>query len=204
VLRQIKRRTIAHLRGQVAPVPREVLGRFLPSWHRVSARDPHERLEDAIVQLEGLPLSYRELVRMILPARVRGFRQEQLDELGATRLAGLGRPFAAPRRRRPRHAVPPRARAAAAAARGDDRRRQLIDGFDDRHRRILEHLDAARRVVSRRTDVGERRRRQAADTVLDALWDLVWAGLVTNDTFAALRHRSDRRRRRADAARRRQ
>src|SRR5204863_8495444 len=31
VLRQIKRRTIAKLRGQVAPVPREVLGRFLPA-----------------------------------------------------------------------------------------------------------------------------------------------------------------------------
>jgi ATP-dependent helicase Lhr and Lhr-like helicase len=83
VLRQVKRRTIAHLRGQVAPVPREVLGRFLPAWHRISADDPHERLEHAIVQLEGVPLSYRELVRMILPARVRGFRAEQLDELGA-------------------------------------------------------------------------------------------------------------------------
>jgi ATP-dependent helicase Lhr and Lhr-like helicase len=56
--------------------PREVLGRFLPAWHRVAASDPHERLEDAIVQLEGMPLSYRDLVRMILPARVRTFRPE--------------------------------------------------------------------------------------------------------------------------------
>ena len=83
VLRQIKRRTIAKLRGQVAPVSREVLGRFLPSWHRVAGAPPHDRLEDAIVQLEGMPLSYRELVRMILPARVRRFHAEQLDELGA-------------------------------------------------------------------------------------------------------------------------
>lgn len=83
MLRQIKRRTIAKLRGQVAPVPRQVLGRFLPAWHRIADSDPHKRLEDAIVQLEGMPLSYRNLVRMILPARVRSFRAEQLDELGA-------------------------------------------------------------------------------------------------------------------------
>ena len=80
---EIKRRTIAMLRGQVAPVPREVLGRFLPAWHRTAAFDPHERLEDAISQLEGMPLSYRDLVRMILPARIRAFRPEHLDELGA-------------------------------------------------------------------------------------------------------------------------
>ncbi|HSH45762.1 MAG TPA: hypothetical protein VK966_07895, partial [Longimicrobiales bacterium] len=82
VLRQIKRRTIAKLRGQVAPVERETLARFLPVWHRV-AGDPHESLAEAIVQLEGIPLSYQELDRTILPARVRSFRHEMLDELGA-------------------------------------------------------------------------------------------------------------------------
>ena len=71
VLRQIKRRTIAKLRGEVAPVSRETLARFLPAWHRVAGDDPHESLADAIVQLEGIPLGYRELVRVILPARVR-------------------------------------------------------------------------------------------------------------------------------------
>jgi ATP-dependent helicase Lhr and Lhr-like helicase len=193
VLRQIKRRTIAHLRGQVAPVPREVLGRFLPSWHRISAADPHERIEDAIVQLEGMPLSYRELVRMILPARVRGFRPELLDELGATGWlvwvghsplrADDGRVMLFRRERAPRMLVPPVIEDAEA----------MIDGYGDAHRRILEHL-AARgasfhaELVSVLGDV-------AADVVLDAIWDLVWAGLVTNDTFAALRHRSERRRR---------
>ncbi|HUP88036.1 MAG TPA: DEAD/DEAH box helicase, partial [Longimicrobiales bacterium] len=54
VLRQIKRRTIAKLRGQVAPVQRETLARFLPSWHRVSGDQQHESLEAAIEQLEGI------------------------------------------------------------------------------------------------------------------------------------------------------
>jgi ATP-dependent helicase Lhr and Lhr-like helicase len=191
VLRQIKRRTIAHLRGQVAPVPRQVLGRFLPAWHRVSADDPHERLEDAIVQLEGVPLSYRELVRMILPARVRGFRQEHLDELGA--LGWLvwvghsplrhddGRVMLFRRDRVPRLLLPVEMTAAV----------QLIDGFDHRHRRLLEHLDTrgasfhGELVAVLGDDV-------AAADALDAVWDLVWAGLVTNDTFAALRHRGGR------------
>jgi ATP-dependent helicase Lhr and Lhr-like helicase len=194
VLRQIKRRTIAHLRGQVAPVPREVLGRFLPAWHRVfSSGDPHERLEDAIIQLEGVPLSYRELVRMVLPARVRGFRPEQLDELGATGWlvwvghsplrADDGRVMLFRRERVARLLLPPDDEAAVAT----------IDGFGDAHRRILEHLTARgasfhAELVSVLGDVG-------AGAVLEAIWDLVWAGLVTNDTFSALRHRGDRRNR---------
>jgi ATP-dependent helicase Lhr and Lhr-like helicase len=196
VLRQIKRRTIAQLRGQVAPVQREVLGRFLPSWHRVSASDPHERLEDAIVQLEGLPLSYRELVRMILPARARAFRPEQLDELGATGwLVWVGHsPLRADdgrvmlfRRERVGRLLPPPDDAAAVAA---------IDGFGDVHRRILEQLSGRgasfhSELVAALGDVGD-------GAVLEAVWDLVWAGLVTNDTFAALRHRADRRTRERD------
>jgi ATP-dependent helicase Lhr and Lhr-like helicase len=197
VLRQIKRRTIAHLRGQVAPVPRQVLGRFLPAWHRIAADDPHDRLEDAIVQLEGLPLSYRELVRMVLPARVRGFRAEQLDELGA--MGWLvwvghsplrhddGRIMLFRRERVGRLLLPVDAGDAAAT----------IDAFDDRHRRILEHL--SQRGASFHGELhavlGDALGDVPADDVLDAVWDLVWAGLVTNDTFAALRHRGASRRR---------
>ncbi|CAN5775725.1 ATP-dependent helicase [soil metagenome] len=196
VLRQIKRRTIAHLRGQVAPVPREVLGRFLPAWHRVSTTDPHERLEDALVQLEGMPLSYRELVRMILPGRVRGFRPERLDELGATGWlvwvghsslrADDGRVMLFRRERVGRLLLPPDDDAAVAG----------IEGFDERHRRILDHLSTRgasfhAELVSVVGDDG------GAAAVLEAIWDLVWAGLVTNDTFSALRHRNERHPRRS-------
>ena len=44
---------------------------------------PAQRLRAALAQLEGLPLSFAELERTILPARVPGFDLRALDELGA-------------------------------------------------------------------------------------------------------------------------
>ena len=182
VLRQIKRRTIAKLRGQVAPVSREVLGRFLPSWHRIAGNEPHTRVEDAIAQLEGIPLSYRDLVRTILPARVRRFRPEQLDELGA--LGWLvwvghsplrsddGRVMLYRRERVDRLLIPTTPEEATCA-------------LDERHHALLEHLD--RRGASFLSELLAVLPTALSDRATDALWDLVWAGLVTNDTFAALR-----------------
>jgi ATP-dependent Lhr-like helicase len=188
VLRQGKRRTIAKLRGQVAPVSRELLGRFLPVWHGVTAAHRHERLEDAIAQLEGLPLSYRELERSVLPARVLEFRPEQLDELGARGwLVWVGHsPLGARdgrivlyRRERVGRLLQPVLEAEAGLELGD------------RHRAILAHLE--RRGASFLPDL------MAAaggggPAVLEALRDLVWAGLVTNDTFRALRSLAGRSR----------
>jgi ATP-dependent Lhr-like helicase len=191
VLREIKRRTIAMLRGQVAPVPREVLGRFLPGWHRIGA-EQHDRLEDAIVQLEGMPLSYQDLVRMILPARVRGFRAEHLDELGAMGWlvwtghsplrADDGRIMLFRRERVDRLLIPVDEADATAS----------IENFDDRHRAILDRL--SRRGASFHAELLATLPDATPAAVLDALWDLVWAGLVTNDTFAALRSLSGRKR----------
>jgi ATP-dependent Lhr-like helicase len=191
VLREIKRRTIAMLRGQVAPVPREVLGRFLPAWHHI-VPEQHDRLEDAIVQLEGMPLSYQDLVRMILPARVRNFRAEQLDELGAMGWlvwtghsplrADDGRIMLFRRDRVDRLLIPVNEEDATAG----------IENLDDRHRRILERL--SKRGASFHAELLAALPDVTPVAALDALWDLVWAGLVTNDTFAALRSLSGRRR----------
>ena len=187
VLRQIKRRTIAKLRGQVAPVSRETLARFLPAWHRIAGDDPHESLEAALEQLEGIPLSYRELTRLILPARVPDFRVQMLDELGA--MGWLvwvghsplrnddGRIQLFRRERVDRLLIPPDAESAIAT----------IEDFDDRHRAILEQLE--QRGASFHAELVSALGSQgvAADDVLSAVWDLVWAGLVTNDTLGALR-----------------
>jgi len=188
VLRQIKRRTIAKLRGQVSPVPREVLGRFLPSWHRVGAGDRHQKLIDAIAQLEGLPLSYQELVRMILPMRVRDFHEGRLDELGALgQLVWVGhsplrnddgRIMLFRRDRVDRLLIP-----ATVDEAGAD--------FDDRHHLLLAHLEA--RGASFHAELLTLLAEAGPERTHDAIWDLVWAGLITNDTFAALRTRAARR-----------
>jgi ATP-dependent helicase Lhr and Lhr-like helicase len=199
VLRQIKRRTIAKLRGQVSPVPREVLGRFLPSWHRVGTSDRHERLIDAIAQLEGLPLSYQELVRMILPMRVRGFRAEQLDELGAMgQLVWVG------------HSPLGSDDGRIMLFRRDRVDRLLIPTpvdevgaeFDDRHHRLLSHLEY--RGASFHGELLTLLPEFGPERTQDAIWDLVWAGQLTNDTFAPLRSLAARHHSRpAQSARRR-
>ncbi len=189
VLRQIKRRTIAKLRGQVAPVDRDVLARFLPAWHGIARGARHDRLDDAVAQLEGLPLSYRELERFILPARVRTFRPHHLDELGAEGwLVWVGHsPLGADdgrimlfRRDRVGRLLRP--------VSADD------SGLDmnERHRALLAHLE--QRGASFLTDLTGALPNAPHGEVMEALWDLVWAGLVTNDTFGALRALAGRRR----------
>lgn len=187
VLRQIKRRTIAKLRGQVAPVARETLARFLPAWHRISGDQPHESLETAIEQLEGIPLSYRELTRLILPARVPDFRTQMLDELGAMGWlvwvghsplrSDDGRIQLFRRGRVDRLLIPPDVETAVAT----------IENYDDRHRMILDHLEKRGASFHGELVNALASLDRSPEDVLSAVWDLVWAGLVTNDTLGALR-----------------
>jgi ATP-dependent Lhr-like helicase len=182
VLRSIKRRTIAKLRNQVAPLTRDVLGRFLPAWHGAGSNARQGRLEDAIAQLEGIPLSHRELERFILPARVRNFRPQHLDELGAQGYivwvghsplgADDGRIVLYRRERVGKLLVPVTQEEASIE-------------WNDRHRAILKHLGT--RGASFLTELTAALKDARSSDVMEALWDLVWAGLITNDTFAALR-----------------
>ncbi|MCA9706220.1 MAG: DEAD/DEAH box helicase, partial [Myxococcales bacterium] len=183
VLRQIKRRTLARLRGEIAPVEAAALGRFLPAWHGIGeGRRGLAALEDALVQLEGHPLSYAELESVILPARVVDFSPRMLDELGATGwLCWVGR--GALGKTDGRVALYRRERVG-----------QLLDPpappegvtLEALHESILGHLErrGACFQVELQTACGVA---TGSDELREALWDLVWWGLVTNDTFAALR-----------------
>lgn len=191
VLRRIRRRTLARLRGEVAPVEARVLARFLPTWQGVGAdAGGARRLDEAIAQLEGVPLPFSDLERAILPARVRDFDPRLLDERGAMgEIVWVG--CGALGERDGRIALYRRERAGLlieAPVRPDD--------LGAIQRTMLEHLErhgasffgALRNAAA---PAGERE-------TLDALWDLAWAGLVTNDTFAPLRalaHRAEKRRR---------
>ena len=96
ILRRLKRRTLARLRGEVAPVDTSTFGRFLIDWHGLAPDDTRrrsaDRLEEVLAQLEGTALPWSALCNVVLPARVPGFRIEQLDLLCATgRLVWVGR-----------------------------------------------------------------------------------------------------------------
>jgi ATP-dependent helicase Lhr and Lhr-like helicase len=180
VMRIIRRRTLARLRSEVAPVEADVLARFLPRWHGVGlARGGTARLREVIEQLEGASLPFSDLERAILPARVRDFSAAMLDELGALgevvwvgggALGGDDGRVALFRRDRARTLLEPRVLPETLG----ERPRALLAALEAQGASFFAQLSAALPNATTRE-------------VMDALWDLVWAGLVTNDTFQPLR-----------------
>ncbi len=182
VLRRIRRRTLARLRNQVAPVEAEAFARFLPAWHGVGsggARRGLTALREVLQQLEGAPLPFAELESRILPSRVLDFAPRMLDELGAMgELVWVGRGAIGPQDGR--IAIVRRGRAGLLVTPGE-----LPADATPLHHGIVEHLGGAGAsfLVAIEAAVPGHTREQ----VRAALWDLVWAGVITNDTFAPLR-----------------
>nr|MDQ6919261.1 DEAD/DEAH box helicase [Candidatus Dormibacteraeota bacterium] len=193
VLRTLRRRSLAALRREVEPVPVEVLARFLPAWHGVAAEAAGiERLADVIFQLQGMPLPASVLERDILRTRVRDYQPRLLDELvslGEVVWVGRGSLGAQDGR-------------VALYLRGDAPR--FVGPVEEPptgpvHEALRERLT---RGASFFRDLYNAAGGGDAETVLEALWDLVWAGEVTNDVFSPLRMLGPARRRSAPSRRR--
>lgn len=176
VLRRIRRRTLAKVRGEVAPVDADVLARFAASWHRLGERARRGRLEEALLQLEGLAVPWSELESRLLPARVPDFQPRQLDELGALgEWVWIGR---SPLGSSDGHvALYRRESVALLPEEGEPPDGELQAA-------VLEHLST--RGASFLTGLVNATGANLKE-LQDALWDLVWSGHVTNDTFAPLR-----------------
>ena len=192
VLRQLRRRSLARLRREVepveqvrpGPVPARLAGR--PARRRcrrrpsAGARRRLERLAEVVDQLAGLPIPASVLERDVLPARIPGYQPRLLDELGALGEVAwvgdgrLGRDDGRIVLYRPGRLEPWR------------------DPVGVCHRvAVRRAARAIRDCLARAGASFYRELRSAAGTaserdVLDALWELVWAGEVTNDTFAPL------------------
>ena len=199
VLRQLRRRSLARLRKEVEPVDQVVLARFLTAWHGVrpvgeDAPAPRgeaalERLAEVVDQLAGVPLPASVLERDVLAARIAGYQPRLLDELGALGEVAwvgdgsLGRDDGRIVLYRPGRQV---ARDAGAEGSADGAGSGLAEGpAGELHERLRERLRVRgasfyRELASAAVPAPERE-------ILDALWDLVWAGEITNDTFAPLR-----------------
>nr|WP_242479304.1 DEAD/DEAH box helicase [Lamprobacter modestohalophilus] len=219
VMRQLRRRTLARARDQVAPVDGATLGRFLPAWHGIGERRKGpERLLDALIQLEGLSVSWRQLDRVLLPARVPGYRSEDLDLLAASgQIIWVGRGAAGPKDGRIAIYRTEHAASALDLSRAKTGKTQTALPAGDVvlakaaatapapvpapaleppaaiAELILVHLNRRgacfllelQQVVERaRLPQGSKSDQDTFETVL---WDLVWAGRITNDTFAPLR-----------------
>ncbi|HEY4244814.1 MAG TPA: DEAD/DEAH box helicase [Kofleriaceae bacterium] len=179
VLRQLRRRTLARLRAQVAPVGAHVFAAFLPRWHGLDQpRRGIGALRDAIARLEGVALPFSELETRILPARILDYHPRMLDELGAAgELAWIGAGSLGVRDGRVILLRRERARALAPEP-------AELPNASAVHAAIVAHLTQAGASFLVAIEGAAKATRAE---VTAALWDLVWAGTITNDTFAPLR-----------------
>ncbi|WP_431934844.1 Lhr family helicase [Micromonospora sp. RP3T] len=180
VLRLLRRRSLAALRREIEPVPPRALAAFLPRWQQVgsSARGV-EAVAAAVEQVQGTTVPASALERLVLPARVADYSPAQLDELcaggevvwaGAGAISGgdgwvtLAYADVAPL------LLPPPGEALTLTPLHESVLDALGDGQALFFRSLSDRVGA--------TD----------DAVLSAVvWDLVWAGHLTNDTLAPLR-----------------
>jgi ATP-dependent helicase Lhr and Lhr-like helicase len=199
VLRVLKQRTLARLRKAIEPAPAAAFARFLGEWQGVlpsrvndASRMPVETLLRVIAQLEGCPIPASVLERHVLPSRIPGYQPHHLDQLLATGeivWAGVepigsndGRVALYFAEREPLLARAPASDLAEGAL----------------HAKVRELLD--RRGAVFFPEIARVLGVFPAD-VLSALWDLVWSGEVTNDTFEPLRTLGRKQERRGRAPR---
>ena len=169
VLRRLRRASLAALRKEVEPAEQAALGRFLPHWHGIDRR---ATLREALVPLQGLSLPVALWESEVLPRRVPGFNPGQLDQLCASGElvwvgAGLDRVAVYFRDDAPALGRPP----AAPHPEGD-----AHDAVRATLRRSAEFWYDLVAATGLEPEVA-----------LPALWDLVWAGEVTNDAWTPLR-----------------
>jgi ATP-dependent Lhr-like helicase len=188
VLRMLRRRCLARLRKEAEPVPPAALGRFLPAWHGIGSgrqrRADAGAVLEAVERLAGAPVPASALETLVLPGRVPGYSPALLDELtaaGEVVWAGAGSVGSAdgwlvlaPAESAPLLLPEP----------GELTMTPL-------HGAVLTALSGGggmffRMLSDRVAAVLDGHPADDTDLVA-ALWDLAWAGLVTNDTLAPLR-----------------
>ncbi|HLZ94119.1 MAG TPA: DEAD/DEAH box helicase [Candidatus Dormibacteraeota bacterium] len=180
VLRLMRRRSLAALRREVESVPPDAMARFLPEWHGIGSRaHGMDRLLEVVFQLQGVALPASVIERDVIASRVHDYNPRLLDELvsmGEVVWAGRG-------------SLGTNDGRVALYLRGDAPRLVAEPPADkpsaELHQRIRAHLEA--RGASFFRDIYNACGGGDEDLMLDALWDLVWSGEVTNDTFAPLR-----------------
>ncbi|GAA4120114.1 ATP-dependent helicase [Nocardioides fonticola] len=197
VLRRLRRRSLARLRQEVEPVEPEALARFLPAWQQIVDSAPAaggtgrrgrgwwgvDGVLAAVDQLAGAPVPASALESLVLASRVRDYEPAFLDELTATgEIVWAG------------HGTLPGSDGWVSLHLADQAPLTLpvptpLDDLSAAARSVLEALDSGgafffRQVAQQIEAAGP----ALTDAELSAaLWELVWAGHVGNDTLVPLR-----------------
>ncbi len=186
VLRILRRRSLAVLRAQIEPVSTAAYARFLPAWHQVgSAREPLpaggvltgvDGVAAVIEQLAGVPIPASALEPLVFGQRVRDYQPAMLDELlasGEVMWSGAGTIGGGD--------------GWVVFHTADTAPLTLTPGSEIEwtpvHRAILGTLTGGGAYFFRQlTAEGS-----GEQELKEALWQLIWAGWVTGDTFAPVR-----------------
>ncbi|OZB89829.1 MAG: DEAD/DEAH box helicase, partial [Microbacterium sp. 14-71-5] len=180
VLRRLRMRSLAAIRGSVEPVPPAAFARFLPEWqHLARPLDGIDGVATAIEQLAGVPIPASAWESLVLPQRVRDYTPAMLDELtssGEVVWAGHG---ALPGRDgwvslHPADLAPFTVPFAAETPEPGSLEAQLLAALASGGAYFAAQL---RETTGADNEV----------SVVEALWNLAWSGHVTNDTFAPIR-----------------
>jgi ATP-dependent Lhr-like helicase len=178
VLKMLRRRSLAALRAQVEPVSTAAFARFLPAWQQVGSGRVAgvDGLLSVLEQLAGVAMPASAVEPLVLAQRVRDYQPAMLDELLASGevmwsgggAIGSGDGWVA-------------FHTADAAPLTLTAPSELE--FTDVHRAIMDTLGHGGGYFFRQVSAEA----GPDDVVKKALWELIWAGWVTGDTFAPVR-----------------
>ncbi|MFE0459746.1 ATP-dependent helicase [Kitasatospora sp. NPDC058965] len=180
VLRRLRRRSLAALRQEVEAVPPRALAAFLPQWQHLAGHQlrGEDGLFRIVEQLQGAVLPASALERLILPARLTDYQPDRLDRLMAQGEIGWVGAGALPGKD---GWISLHLGEAVDLVRPDP----LPLTRTPLHDALLAALASGYGLLFKDLCA------QVPDTpepeTVAALWDLVWAGLITNDTLAPVR-----------------
>jgi ATP-dependent Lhr-like helicase len=186
VLRTVRRKSLAKLRKEVEPVEQSTLARLFTRWQGVvQPRRGLDALLDAIENLQGAPLPASLLETEILPARIAGYKAADLDTLvAAGEVVWVGLEPLGERDGRVGLYLAEK----LPLLWGAGSRKQEVgssEALGERELAIVEFLrgSGASFFQTVHDGVGG----GYPGETLDALWSLVWRGMLTNDAMHALR-----------------
>src|ERR1700682_877587 len=179
VLRILRHRSLAKLRHEVEPVEPPAVARLRASWQGVAKkRGGLEVMLDTVETLQGYPMAASIFESEILNTRTEEYRPSDLDMLSAAgEIVWVG-------------VEPLGERDGRIALYLTDHLSLLRETppvpavSTDLEARIVDYLRAhgASFFVQIQSAIGG-----FANELIDQMWDLVWKGVLTNDTFHALR-----------------
>jgi ATP-dependent helicase Lhr and Lhr-like helicase len=189
VLQRIRRKSLARLRREIEPVEQKTFARLAARWQGVTVRRRGlDALLDTVENLQGAALLASELEREILPARIAEYRHGDLDTVMASgQVVWVGVEQVGDRDGRVALylteslplLLPPQ----------ELRSEVLVDGVaakpSEKAAQILEFLtkNGASFFAGIHAALGG----GFPGETRDALWELVWSGQISNDTFHPLR-----------------